>query len=74
MAEQKRTTIRLTWNKDEFFEMEAKEAGAEDFHQVVRLEENGHIEDLFDYAEDMANTYMKQTMARIKSEMLTEEA
>lgn len=71
MADEKEVEIKFSWKNDDHFEMTAKEPDQE-WHQVVRIEENGHIVDLIDHVEEIANAYTKRVISNIKCEMLTE--
>jgi len=67
MATQTRL-IRLTWENDNQFKMDTKLDDG-DWITIVQMDENGHIASLWPSAQTICETYVKEQLSLIGSEM-----
>lgn len=70
MPGETRIRIDIIWENNVAFDVAAKENDAK-FKTVVRVEENGHISDLWPAVTDTVERYIKALMARIGKDMFS---
>jgi len=60
--------VRLQWENDVGFQMDAKR-DTDDYITIVQMDENGHIGSLWTNAQSICETYFKEKLDLIGSEM-----
>jgi hypothetical protein len=70
MAETK-TTITLTWENNESFELRCRETDESDWLTIIHVDENSDIKGLWDDIASICVDFFAQRMKKVKDEMVS---
>jgi len=65
------TTIKLTWENNNYFELKCKETEESDWLTILHVDENSDIEGLWDDIASICIAFFAQRMKKIKDAMVS---